>query len=109
MNANERLISELLPVLDDMERIIDHSKSSKETTSLLKGAELIEKKMINILEKQGLEKMESLNQEFDPDKHDALMQVDKEGVDSGTIVEEHLKGYKLNDKVIRHAQVIVSK
>jgi len=53
--------------------------------------------------------MKSLGEEFDPDKHDALMQVERQDINSGIVVEEHLKGYSLNDKVIRHAQVIVSK
>jgi molecular chaperone GrpE len=109
MNANERLISELLPVLDDMERAIDHARHGDDKKSLLEGTELIWKKLLGILEKQGLKYMPAQGEEFDPEKHDALLQLDKKGVESGKIVEEHLKGYTLNDKVIRHSQVIVAK
>jgi len=109
LNANEKLIAEILPILDDMERAIDHAKNSNDVGSLLEGAELIEKKLHSILEKQGLQKMHAVGNEFDPEKHEALMQIEKKGVESGLIVEEHLKGYNLNDKVVRHAQVIVSK
>lgn len=109
LNANEKLISEILPILDDMERSIDHAKKSEDVSSLLEGSELIVKKLAGILEKQGLQKMDALGEEFDPDKHDALMQIENPDVESGIIVEEHLKGYSLNDKVIRHTQVIVSK
>jgi len=109
LNANEKLISEILPILDDMERSIDHAKTSEDVNSLLEGVELITKKLFGVLEKQGLQKMEAKGQEFDPEKHEALMQIEKQDVESGIIVEEHLKGYSLNDKVVRHAQVIVSK
>jgi molecular chaperone GrpE len=108
-NANEKLISELLPVLDDMERALEHVEKSQEINSLLEGTTLIQKKMSDILEKQGLEPLPAVDEEFDPDKHDALMQVEKENTESGTIIEEHLKGYTLNGKVIRHSQVIVAK
>jgi molecular chaperone GrpE len=108
-NANEKLITELLPVLDDMERAIGHAEKSDEVNSLLEGTGLIQKKMIDILKKQGLETLPATGEDFDPDKHDALMQVEKENVESGMIIEEHLKGYTLNGKVIRHSQVIVAK
>jgi len=108
-NANEKLITELLPILDDMERAIDHAEQSDEVDSLLEGAELIQKKMLGILEKQGLEALPAEKEEFDPEKHDALMQIEKDDVESGKIIEEHLKGYTLNGKVIRHSQVIVAK
>jgi molecular chaperone GrpE len=108
-NANEKLITELLPVLDDMERALDHVEKSQEINSLLEGTELILKKMKDLLEKQGLERLQAAGEDFDPDKHDALMQIEKENVESGTIIEEHLKGYTLNGKVIRHSQVIVAK
>jgi molecular chaperone GrpE len=109
LNANERLIIEILPVLDDLERAIDHARQSNDVSPLLEGTELIEKKLSGILEKQGLKYMPAVGEEFNPEKHDALMQIVKEGVESGKILEEHLKGYTLNDKVIRHSQVIVAK
>jgi len=108
-NANEKLITELLPVLDDLERALDHARQSQEINSLLEGTELIQKKMLGILEKQGIETLVAEGDEFDPDKHDALMQIEKKNVESGKIIEEHLKGYTLNGKVIRHSQVIVAK
>jgi len=108
-NANEKLITEFLPVLDDIERVLDHAEQSKETNTLLEGADLIQKKMMSILDKQGVEPLPAAGEEFDPDKHDALMQIEKKNVESGKIIEEHLRGYTLNGKVIRHSQVIVAK
>lgn len=109
LNANEKLITELLPVLDDIKRAVDHARQSNEVDTLIEGTELIQKKMQGILEKLGLEEMPSEGENFDPEKHEALMQVEKKGVESGTIVEEHLIGFTLNGKVIRHSQVIVAK
>lgn len=108
-NATEGLIAELLPVIDDFERSIDHAKDSDNSESLLAGIELIYKKLYALLEKQGLKKLEAVGTEFDTDKHQALLQVDSEEHESGYVVEEHLKGYELNDKVIRHSQVLVAK
>jgi molecular chaperone GrpE len=109
LNANERLIADLLPVIDDMERSLAHAKENQDIKSLVEGSELIYKKLMSILEKEGLKSIESTGQEFDPDKHDALMQMEAENVESGQVLDEHLKGYTLNGKVIRHAQVIVAK
>ena len=85
------------------------AEQSNEVDSLLEGAELIQKKMLDILGKQGLEALPAEKEDFDPDKHDALMQIEKDDIESGKIIEEHLKGYTLNGKVIRHSQVIVAK
>jgi len=108
-NANEKLIVEILPVVDDLERSLNHLNEGSDFKSILEGFQLIHKNLTSMLDKQGLKPMISVGEEFDPDKHDALMQVEKEDVDSNQIVDEHVKGYLFNDKVIRHAQVIVSK
>jgi molecular chaperone GrpE len=108
-NANERLISELLQVLDDFDRSLNHAEESNNSESLIQGLELIYKKMFAILEKEGLKPINAVGEEFDPEKHDALMQIESKDKKSGTIIDEHLKGYVLNDKVIRHSQVIVAK
>ena len=107
--ATEGLIAELLPVIDDFERSIEHASKSENPDSLKEGVELIYKKFIGILEKKGLKVMESIGEEFDTEKHQALMQIESDKVESGHIVDQHLKGYYLNDKVIRHAQVLVAK
>jgi molecular chaperone GrpE len=108
-NASETLIIVLLPVLDDMERFLQHVKEQKNKESIIEGSQLIFKKFIDVLEKEGLQPMKSVGEMFDPELHDALMQMEKKKVKSGTILNEYLKGYLLNGKVIRHAQVIVSK
>jgi molecular chaperone GrpE len=76
---------------------------------LRKGIELISNKLMTVLSGYGLKPMESVGKPFDVDQHDALLQMDKEGVEPGTVIEEHECGYLLNEKVLRHAKVIVSK
>jgi molecular chaperone GrpE len=108
-NANEKLITDILPVVDDLERSLEHLKEGNDFDALLNGFKLIHKNLYLLLEKQGLKPMKSIGEDFDPEKHDALMQVENKKVKSNRIVDEHLRGYFFNDKVIRHAQVIVSK
>jgi molecular chaperone GrpE len=109
-NANEELIIELLPVVDDFERFLLHANDENQNVESLKqGVELIYKKLMQVLEKQGLKPIESIGEEFDAEKHQALMQVDSDEHESGKVVNEHLKGYTLNGKVIRHSQVLVAK
>lgn len=107
--ATEGLITELLPVLDDFERSIAHVEKSENTQSLKEGVELIYKKLLSLLEKKGLKVMQCIGEEFDTEKHQALLQIESDKYESGHIVDEHLKGYFLNDKIIRHAQVLVAK
>jgi molecular chaperone GrpE len=99
--ANEEVITSLLPVLDDLER-------ARDAGQLTEGLLLIYQKLVNILAQRGLRAMETKGQVFDPEFHDALSRVETEE-DSGKnkVVEEIEKGYYLNDKVIRHAKVVV--
>jgi molecular chaperone GrpE len=106
--ANETLISLLLPVLDDLARSLKVGKTRREFGSFYKGVELIHAKLIKALESQGLKPIDALGKEFNVDYHEALMQIPKEDVPPHMVIEEVEKGYMLNDKVIRHAKVIVS-
>jgi molecular chaperone GrpE len=106
--ANERLLEELLPVIDDFERSLKAGKGKQDFTSLYSGIELIYQKLMKVLETQGMKSYESIGKPFDTDFHHAMMQMPKEGVPPHTVIEEVEKGYILNDKVLRHAKVIVS-
>ncbi len=106
--AGENIISQFLPVLDDLTRSLSSGKEKYENDPFYKGIELINAKFSKVLESQGLKKMETVGTMFNVDFHDALMQVPREDVPSHTIVEEVEPGYLLFDKVIRHAKVIVS-
>lgn len=107
-SASKEVIEDILPVIDDFNRSLQHA-DPKKGDALLEGINLVYKNLMNVLTKRGLTEIEAVGEEFNPDEHDALMQVDSKEFDSGFVVEEHSKGYKLNDKVIRHAQVLVAK
>ncbi len=106
--ATESLIDDLLPVVDDFERSLKHAKESSDYEALVKGIELIYQKLFKVLETRGVKSFETVGKEFNVDFHDALMQMPRKDLPPHTVVEEVEKGYMLNDKVIRHAKVVVS-
>jgi molecular chaperone GrpE len=106
--ATESLVEDLLPVLDDFERSLKHRKESKDNEALVKGIELIYQKLVKVLEGRGVKTFDTVGKEFNVEYHDALMQIPRRDVPYYTILEEVEKGYTLNDKVIRHAKVVVS-
>jgi molecular chaperone GrpE len=106
--AHEDVMEDILPVLDDFERSLKHSRESKDYDALQKGIELIYQKMMKVLEGRGLKSFETVGKAFDVNLHDALLQMPKADVPHQTVLEEVQKGYMLNDKVIRHAKVVVS-
>ncbi|MDZ7373010.1 MAG: nucleotide exchange factor GrpE [candidate division KSB1 bacterium] len=109
-NANADLILQILPVVDDFERSLKVADQGIENPqAFVEGVRMIYQKLVGLLEKQGVKKIESVGKPFDPEKHEALLQVEVEGVEPNTVIEEHQPGYFLNDKVLRHAKVIVSK
>jgi len=107
-NASERLIVDLLPVLDDFDRLLKSTKEENGVEVLKQGFELIANKLTNILMLRGLQPFQSAGKPFDVDYHDALLQMPRSDVPPNTVVEEVSRGYRLNDKIIRHAKVIVS-
>ncbi|MFI5212010.1 MAG: nucleotide exchange factor GrpE [Ignavibacteria bacterium] len=106
--ASERLISELLPVLDDFGRIMKAYDEKHDAESFKKGVELVYEKFRKTLEKQGLKEMKSDGSMFDVNLHEALLQQPDEKAAPETILNTVEKGYYLRDKVLRHAKVIVS-
>jgi molecular chaperone GrpE len=107
-DVHQDVMVALLPVLDDFERSLKHSRESSDYDALQKGIEMIFQKLSKVLEGRGLQSFETVGKEFDVALHDALLQIPNADVPSGTVLEEAGKGYMLNGKVIRHAKVIVS-
>ncbi|MBW7887411.1 MAG: nucleotide exchange factor GrpE [Bacteroidetes bacterium] len=106
--ASEKILLQLLPVIDDLYRSLKSGEEHLPDDPFVKGVAMIFGKFIKILEAQGLKEMESVGKEFNVDYHDAMMQVPRADVARHTILEEIEKGYLLHDKVLRHAKVIVS-
>ena len=107
-NANEGLIISLIPILNDFVRSLKAGAEIKDYDAFYKGIELVHSKFSKVLEMQGLTPFDSVGKPFDVEYHDALLQIPKDGVPPHTVVEEVERGYKLNDKVLRHAKVVVS-
>ena len=105
--ASLSLVEQLLPALDNFERALEASKSTQDMDSLVKGIEMVYKQLDQALVGEGLEVIPSVGEAFDPHYHQAVMQVESDEFESGYIVEELQKGYKLKDKVIRPAMVKV--
>lgn len=110
--ANEKLINEFLPVIDNLERALSHSKETKDFNKMVEGVELTQKQLLSVLAKFGVRPIESLHQPFDPFLHQSIGQVEVEegsGEEDNQVVGETQKGYFLNERVLRPSLVLVSK
>lgn len=108
----ENLMSDVLPVLDSMEKaLLENSPSSdlpREELSVIEGMMLVKKQIFSTLEKHGLKPITALNQPFDPNLHQAIKKVDSMDVDNETVVEEFARGYTLNGRLLRASVVAVA-
>lgn len=106
--GNERLLSELLPVVDHLEMALRHA-SNDVGSGLVQGVEITLKELKKTLHKFGLTEIEADGKPFDPLVHHAMTQVERDDVEENMVIEEYRKGYMLKDRVIRAAMVAVSK
>lgn len=108
--ANEGLIQETLNVLDDLERTVELAQEKhQDLSAFLKGVEMILAHLYEMLKEHGVKPIAAEGKIFDPNYHEALMQVEDPGLPEHTVVEELQKGYLMHDRVIRTAKVKVSK
>jgi len=108
--ANEQLALELLPVIDHLGLAIKHAGAAEgNVQGLQEGVELVYKQLRDVLEKFDIKSFDSWGEPFDPAKHDALMQVERDDVPENVVVQVMNEGYLYHDKVLRHAKVGVSK
>ena len=105
-HAHERLVRELLPVLDDLGRTLEAAERHEEA-ALVEGVRLVEQSLRKALEKEGLAEIPT-DGPFDPHVHEALLSKPRDGADSGSVLEVVQRGYRLGDKVVRPARVIVA-
>lgn len=103
-----KVIEELLPVLDNFERALSADKDSITVDSLLQGVNMVYRQMVQVFEKEGLAPVESTGKPFDPNIHQAVVQVEDDSFEPGVVVEELQKGYQYKDRVIRPAMVKVN-
>ena len=107
--ANEDLVRELLPAVDNLERALTSSESSKDTESIRQGIEIVLGQVLKTLKKFGLVSYASLGEKFDPTRHEAVEQVESTEHEAGTIIHELQKGYFLNGRLLRPALVTFTK
>lgn len=109
-SASENVMLSILEVLDDAERAESQMDKATDIDALKEGVHLIFNKLRNTLKSKGLKAMETLHTEFDPELHEAITEIPAQSEDqAGKVLDEVLKGYYLNDKIIRHAKVVVGK
>ncbi|MBC8080202.1 MAG: nucleotide exchange factor GrpE [Gorillibacterium sp.] len=106
--ASSKVMEGIIPVVDNFERALGASRETQDFDSLMKGIEMTFRQLEQLLEQEGVKSMETVGQPFNPEFHQAIMQVDSDEHEEGMIVEEVIKGYMLRDKVIRPAMVKVS-
>ncbi|MCE5323959.1 nucleotide exchange factor GrpE [bacterium] len=106
--ARIEVISTLLPIIDNFERSVQAAEENHSYDALVEGVSLTLRQLHDMLTKQGVEPIESVGQEFNPELHEALMRVDTDDYPENTIVDELEKGYTLNGKVLRPARVRVA-
>ena len=107
--AHEEVIIETLDLYEDLERSLEASKKFSADANIVKGFELVVGKMRELLKKYDVKPVESVGKKFDPACHEAMMQMESDEHEDGTIVEEFQKGYWLGDRVVRTAKVKVAK
>ena len=106
--AEERIVTVFLPVIDNLERALEHARQSQDFEKLLQGVEMTHRLYVQALGKLGCTPFDSVGQNCDPNYHDVLQRVIDEDKAHNTVVQEHLKGYMMHDRVLRPALVVVS-
>jgi len=106
--ANEELLREVLPIMDDLERTVQATEEDSSEEHLQEGIELVYNNFKNVLKRRGVEPIESVGEPFDPELHEAVMMQESDEYDSDIVMQEFERGYHLGEKVLRHAKVVVS-
>ena len=105
--ANQGLLEKLLPVLDNFEMALTAVKDAD--PSVRDGVQMILDQLLGVLKESGVEPVDAMGQPFDPNLHEALSQEETTEVEEGTVVQQMQRGYKLNDRLVRPARVVVAK
>ena len=107
--ANEPLIRDLLPVLDNLERAVEHSQGGRNGQSLVEGVSLVMRSFLDTLEKYGVSRVSAKGEQFDPAKHEAMAQTERADLAPNTVVDEYCPAYLLHGRLLRPAMVTVAK
>jgi molecular chaperone GrpE len=107
--ANEALIKDLLPIVDNLERAVAHASGGGNGKPIVEGVEMVLKALLDVLARHGVAQISAIGQIFDPCKHEAIAQVESDTHEPNAVVEELHKGYSLHDRLLRPSLVSVAK
>src|SRR5687767_8455290 len=107
--ANDNLIKDILPVIDNLERAIAHAQGGGNGKPLVEGVEMVLRGLLDVFGKHGVVQVPAVGEVFDPGKHEAMAQVESSQYEPNTVVDEHHRGYLLRDRLLRPALVTVAK
>jgi molecular chaperone GrpE len=107
--GNENILREILPVIDNLERAIEHAETQGEDAGLLEGVQMTLSQFSSVLQKFGVEQVAAVGEQFDPAHHQAMGQVETDEVPANHVANELQKGYMLNSRLLRPAMVMVAK
>jgi molecular chaperone GrpE len=104
--ATKNLVANLLPVMDNLQRALEHVDDT--SGNLAQGMEMVLKQFCDVLQAEGIEVIAALGESFDPNLHEALTQMPSEEYETGIVMQEFLRGYRMGEYILRHSQVVVS-
>jgi molecular chaperone GrpE len=107
--GNESLLKDLLPIVDNLERAVSYAEGGGNGKPLLEGVEMVLKNFLDVLAKHGVKQISAQGEPFDPQKHEAIAQIETEEFSPNTVVTEHHKGYFLSDRLLRPSLVSTAK
>ena len=105
----EKIIKSILPAMDNFEHTLQNAHASEDKDVILKGVKIIYDQMLDILKSHDTQQIKALDEKFDPSQHEAMLQQEDKEKEDGIVLQEFLKGYKLNDRIIRPSKVVVNK
>ena len=107
--ANENLIKDILPVIDNLERAIAHAQGGGNGKPLVEGVEMVLRGLLDVFSKYGVVQVPAVGEVFDPGKHEAMAQVESNQYEPNTVISEHHRGYLFRDRLLRPALVTIAK
>ncbi|MBN1381702.1 MAG: nucleotide exchange factor GrpE [Deltaproteobacteria bacterium] len=107
--GNENLIRDILPHIDSLERALEHADASENFEAFKEGLKLVREQLLGCLEKHGVEKIDACGKEFDPNVHEAMLQVENDAHEHNRVVDELETGYLLHGRLLRPAKVSINK
>lgn len=107
--GSDKVVGDLLPAIDNLERALEHAEKSEEQSSIADGVKMVQRQLITALEKHGVKSFTAVGERFDPQLHEAIQQVETTEFDTGVVVQEFQKGYYIHDRLLRASMTVVAK